>query len=46
MRFEDLVADALDTLPGWVLERMENVEVIVEDDPPSGQPTQIGRAHV
>ena len=45
MRFEDLVAVALDTLPGWVLERMENVEVIVEDDPPSGQPTLLGLYH-
>ncbi|MGH2556667.1 MAG: metallopeptidase family protein [Actinomycetota bacterium] len=33
-RFEELVAEALDGLPAWVLERMDNVEVLVEDDPP------------
>src|SRR3990172_5697704 len=33
-RFEELVSEALDSLPDWVLERMDNVEVIVEDRPP------------
>ena len=32
--FEELVADALDSLPQWVLDRLENVEMIVEDRPP------------
>ena len=41
-RFEELVADALDELPGWVLERLENVEVLVEDDPPRGMPDLLG----
>ncbi len=36
-RFEDLAAEALDELPGWVRERLENVEVVVEDEPPPGQ---------
>ena len=42
MRFEDLVADALDALPGWVLERMDNVEVLVEDEPPEDEPDLLG----
>jgi predicted Zn-dependent protease with MMP-like domain len=41
-RFEELVAEALDGLPAWVLERIENVEVIVEDRPPRGEPGLLG----
>ena len=41
-RFEELVADAVDSLPAWVLERLENVEIIVEDRPPRGQPGLLG----
>ena len=44
-RFEELVAGALDALPAWVLERMENVEVIVEEGPPPGEPHLLGRYH-
>ena len=44
-RFEELVAEALDALPGWVLERIENVEVIVEDRPPRDQPNLLGLYH-
>ncbi len=44
-RFEELVADALDALPPWVLERLENVEIIVEDRPPPGEPNLLGRYH-
>ncbi len=44
-RFEDLVADALDSLPQWVLERLENIEVIVEDRPPRDDPGLLGRYH-
>lgn len=36
-RFEQLAAEALDGLPAWVLERLDNVEVIVEDEPPPGE---------
>jgi predicted Zn-dependent protease with MMP-like domain len=43
--FEDMVAEALDALPEWVLERLENVEVIVEDGPPRGEPNLLGRYH-
>jgi predicted Zn-dependent protease with MMP-like domain len=37
IRFERLVAEALDGLPAWVRERLDNVEVLIEDDPPPGQ---------
>jgi predicted Zn-dependent protease with MMP-like domain len=36
-RFERLAAEALDELPGWVHERLDNVEVVVEDEPPPGR---------
>jgi predicted Zn-dependent protease with MMP-like domain len=42
-RFEELASEALDSLPEWVLERMDNVEVIVEDDAPDGSRTLLGR---
>jgi predicted Zn-dependent protease with MMP-like domain len=41
-RFEELAASALDGLPEWVHERMENVEIIVEERPPRGQPWLLG----
>ena len=44
-RFTEIVADALDALPEWVQERMENVEVIVEDRPPRDDPGLLGRYH-
>jgi predicted Zn-dependent protease with MMP-like domain len=44
-RFEELVADALDALPPWVLDRMENVEVMVEDRPPPGEGSLLGKYH-
>jgi predicted Zn-dependent protease with MMP-like domain len=34
-RFEELVTEALDGLPRWVHERLENVEVLVEERAPS-----------
>ena len=42
-RFEELVVEALDSLPAWVLERLENVEVLVEERPPRGEPDLLGR---
>lgn len=45
MRFDELVAEALDALPEWVQERMENVEVLVEDEPPPDQPDLLGLYH-
>ena len=44
-RFEQLAAEALDKLPAWVHERLENVEVTVEDEAPPGQPTLLGFYH-
>jgi predicted Zn-dependent protease with MMP-like domain len=41
-RFDELVAEALDGLPDWVHERLDNVDVIVVDRPPPGQPTLLG----
>jgi predicted Zn-dependent protease with MMP-like domain len=35
--FEALVAQAMDDLPAYVRERMDNVAVLVEDWPPPGQ---------
>lgn len=41
-QFQDLVAEALDGLPTWVLERLDNVEVLVRDQPPPDQPNLLG----
>ena len=41
-RFERLAAEALDELPEWVQERLDNVDVLIEDRPPSGQPGLLG----
>ncbi|MGH2709750.1 MAG: metallopeptidase family protein [Actinomycetota bacterium] len=40
--FEQLVAEAMDRLPGWVHERLENVEILVEEHPPKGSPGLMG----
>ena len=42
-RFEDLVVEAMDGLPAWVHERLENVDVLIEEEPPPGQPNLLGR---
>lgn len=34
MSFEDLVTDAIDSLPDELASYMDNVEVVVEDEPP------------
>jgi predicted Zn-dependent protease with MMP-like domain len=36
-RFEEYAQDALDSLPAALRERMSNVEIVVEDEPPLGQ---------
>jgi predicted Zn-dependent protease with MMP-like domain len=41
-RFESLVTDALDELPAWVQEAMDNVAVLVEDHPPKDEPELLG----
>ena len=44
-RFEELVGEALDELPAWVVDAMDNVTVQVEDLPPRGQATLLGLYH-
>ena len=41
-RFEELVADALDEVPQELLDLMDNVVILVADDPPAGQPDLLG----
>jgi predicted Zn-dependent protease with MMP-like domain len=41
-RFEELVGDALDTIPGELTGLMDNVVVLVEDDPPADDPQLLG----
>ena len=36
------MADALDALPSWVQEAMDNVAVVVEDRPPVDEPELLG----
>lgn len=40
--FEEMVAEALDSLPPWVSQRLENVEVLVEEEPPEEEPDLLG----
>jgi len=44
-RFEELVVEAIDGLPEWVHQAMDNVSVLIEDYPPSGQPGLLGLYH-
>ena len=41
-RFEELVADAIDTLPDEILEMLNNVEIVVADAPTASQLTVAG----
>ncbi|HEX6970069.1 MAG TPA: metallopeptidase family protein [Micromonosporaceae bacterium] len=41
-RFEQLVAEALDEVPEELLALMDNVVVLVEDDPPADDPGLLG----
>lgn len=41
----ELAADAVDGLPAWVHDAMDNVEVFVEDLPPPDQPSLLGLYH-
>src|SRR2546421_7358544 len=41
-RFERLAAAALDALPAWVRDRLDNVEVLIEDRPPPEAPNLLG----
>ena len=40
--FEDAVRDALDEIPAELAAQMDNVVVLVEDDPPAGDPDLLG----
>jgi predicted Zn-dependent protease with MMP-like domain len=40
--FDRLVSEALDSLPGWIQQRLDNVEVLIEDRAPPGQPNLLG----
>jgi predicted Zn-dependent protease with MMP-like domain len=41
-RFEELVRDALDQVPGELLDLMDNVVVLVEDESPAGEGELLG----
>jgi predicted Zn-dependent protease with MMP-like domain len=41
-RFAELTSEAIDSLPEWVHEAMDNIEVFVEDRPPDDQPSLLG----
>jgi predicted Zn-dependent protease with MMP-like domain len=41
-RFEELVADALDEVPPELTALMDNVVVLVEDEPPADDPHLLG----
>ena len=41
-RFEELVGDALDAVPAELLGLLDNVVILVEDDPPADDPDLLG----
>ena len=41
-RFEVLVSDALDSVPGELLDLVDNCVVLVEDEPPADDPDLLG----
>jgi len=41
-RFEELVGDALDAVPAQLLDLLDNVVILVEDDPPPDDPHLLG----
>jgi predicted Zn-dependent protease with MMP-like domain len=41
-RFEELVSDALDTVPADLTRLIDNCVVLVEDDPPADDPELLG----
>ena len=44
-RFEELVVEAIDSLPDWVRDAMDNVSILIEGRPPPGQPGLLGLYH-
>jgi predicted Zn-dependent protease with MMP-like domain len=43
--FEALVSEALDSLPEDLMEQMDNVDVVVEDEPPAAELARLPRGH-
>jgi len=41
-RFEELVGDALDEVPPELMRLLDNVVILVQDDPPAGEPSLLG----
>jgi predicted Zn-dependent protease with MMP-like domain len=41
-RFEELVADALDTVPAGLTRLLDNVVILVEPESPAGEPELLG----
>lgn len=41
-RFEELVSEALDDVPDELARLVDNVAVLVEDEPPAGEPHLLG----
>jgi predicted Zn-dependent protease with MMP-like domain len=39
--FEELVGDALDRIPGPLADLMDNVVVLIEEEPPAGEPDDL-----
>ena len=38
-RFQELVADGIDAMPEWVRGSLDNVEILIDDEPPPGEST-------
>ena len=41
-RFEELVSDALDTVPDGLIQLLDNVVILVADESPPGEPELLG----
>jgi predicted Zn-dependent protease with MMP-like domain len=41
-QFEELVSDALDEIPADLADLIDNVVILVEDEPPDGEPELLG----
>jgi predicted Zn-dependent protease with MMP-like domain len=41
-RFAELVEEAVATLPAWVLETLDNVEIFIDDESPDGRQNLLG----
>lgn len=40
--FEEVAGEALDLIPADLLDRISNVAIVIEDDPPADQPNLLG----